>query len=62
MNGLEIVPALVQIGPTRVEITYPAAGQGYFFDATFNGYVLRFETDCALFTGWSVDQEATSLR
>jgi hypothetical protein len=61
VNGLEIVPALVQIGPTRVEITYPAAGQGYFFDATFNGYVLRFETDCALFTGWSVDQEATSL-
>ncbi len=60
-GGLEIVPAQVQIGPTRVEVTYPAAGQGWFYDAGFNGYVLRFETDCALFAGWKVDPAFTTM-
>ncbi len=61
VNGLQIVPAQVQIGPARVEVTYPAAGQGMFYDAAFNGYVLRFETDCALFTGWAIDRSFTTL-
>ena len=61
VGGLEIVPAQVQIGPSRVEVTYPAAGQGWFYDATFNGYVLRFETDCALFADWKVDPAFTTM-
>jgi hypothetical protein len=60
VNGLDIVPVLVEIGPTRVEVTYPT-GQGRFWDGAFNGYVLRFETECALFEGWSIDRTFTTL-
>lgn len=61
-NGLVVVPMLVEIGQSRVEITYPEiAGSGDFLDATFNGYVLRFETDCALFAGWKLDRDFTTL-
>lgn len=59
-GGLEIVPVQVEIGPTRVELTYPAA-TGQFWTAAFNGYVLRFETECALFTGWAIDRGFTTL-
>lgn len=59
-GGLEIVPVQVEIGPTRVELTYPTA-TGQFWTAAFNGYVLRFETDCALFTSWSIDRDFTTL-
>ncbi len=43
-----------------MELTYPAA-TGQFWTAAFNGYVLRFETDCALFTGWAIDRDFTTL-
>ena len=59
-GGLDVVPVEVEIGPTRVELTYPE-GQGNFYRAGFNGYVLRFETECALFAGWSVDRQFSTL-
>lgn len=61
-GGLDVVPVEVEIQPQRVEITYPeAAGAGAFYEAGFNGYVLRFETECALFAGWRIDRDATTL-
>jgi hypothetical protein len=54
-GGLDVVPVTVEIGPTRIELSYPDAGQGRFYRARFNGYVLRFETECALFENVAVD-------
>ncbi len=59
-GGLEVVPVAVEILPTRVELTYPK-GMGQFWTSAFNGYVLRFETDCALFTGWTLDGQFTTM-
>lgn len=59
-GGLDVVPVTVEIGPTRIELSYPR-GTGRFFEATFNGYVLRFETECALFDKVAVDPAATSM-
>ncbi|MEZ5798025.1 MAG: hypothetical protein R3D63_11420 [Paracoccaceae bacterium] len=59
-GGLEIVPVEVQIGPSRVELSYPR-GEGYFYTAGFNGYVLRFDTECALFSGWALDHDFTTM-
>lgn len=56
----DVVPVQVDIGPTRIAFSYPQ-GQGRFWPAAFNGYVLRFETDCALFDGWKVDAAATTM-
>jgi hypothetical protein len=59
-GGLDVVPVTVEIGPTRIELSYPR-GIGRFYEAAFNGYVLRFETDCALFEAVTVDEAATTL-
>ncbi len=59
-GGLEVVPVRVEIGPTRVEVTYPEV-IGQFYKAGFNGYVLRFETECALFSGYRIDPEFTTI-
>jgi acetyl-CoA carboxylase carboxyl transferase subunit alpha len=53
-RGLDVVPVDVEIGPTRIELSYPS-GIGRFYEAKFNGYVLRFETDCALFDNVAID-------
>lgn len=61
-NGLTVVPINVEIGPQRIEITYPEeAGESFFYQAAFNGYVLSFDTDCALFSGWKLDEGITTL-
>jgi hypothetical protein len=59
-GGLDVVPVSVEIGPTRIELSYPA-GLGQFYRARFNGYVLRFETECALFDGVAIDRAASTL-
>jgi hypothetical protein len=61
IGGLDVVPVTVEIGPSRIELTYPRAGIGRFFKAKFNGYVLRFETECALFENVAIDPEATTM-
>lgn len=58
--GFDVVPVQVQIGPQRIEFSYGEEA-GQFWTAAFNGYVLRFETDCALFDGWQIDADATTM-
>ena len=60
-GGLDVVPVDVEIGPTRIELSYPR-GIGRFYQAKFNGYVLRFETDCALFEDVAVDPAGTTMQ
>jgi hypothetical protein len=60
-GGLDVVPVAVEIGPSRIELSYPT-GIGRFYEATFNGYVLRFETDCALFEKVAVDPAGTTMK
>jgi hypothetical protein len=59
-GGLDVVPVTVEIGPTRIELGYPGAA-GRFYEATFNGYVLRFETECALFQSVAIDKAASTM-
>jgi hypothetical protein len=59
-GGLDVVPVTVEIGPTRIELDYPR-GFGRFYEATFNGYVLRFETECALFERVAIDRAASTM-
>lgn len=59
-GGLDVVPVTVEIGQTRIELSYPSA-TGQFYEAAFNGYVLRFETDCALFEDVGIDKAATTM-
>ncbi len=60
-GGLDVVPVTVEIGPTRIELSYPR-GIGRFYDSAFNGYVLRFETECALFQNLSIDPMGTTMK
>lgn len=59
-NGLDVVPVMIEILPTRIEIGYQTEA-GHFWPARFNGYVLRFAADCALFTAAHVDALATTM-
>ncbi|MFN4157291.1 MAG: hypothetical protein ACK4GO_02655 [Gemmobacter sp.] len=59
--GFDIVPVEIEIDPARITFAYPAVGTGAFFSAAFNGYVLRFETDCALFERVTIDPAATTM-
>ena len=61
VGGLDVVPVDVEIGPTRIELTYPT-GIGRFFEAKFNGYVLKFVTDCALFDKVTIDPVETTMK
>jgi hypothetical protein len=58
--GFDVVPVEVQIGPTRIEFSY-GEGTGRFWSARFNGYVLRFDTECALFESFAIDRAATTM-
>lgn len=58
--GLDVVPVQVEIGADRIEFSYPA-GSGIFWPAAFNGYVLRFPTDCALFEAVRIDAAETTI-
>jgi hypothetical protein len=58
--GFDVVPVQVQIARDRIEFSY-GAEIGTFWNAGFNGYVLRFATECVLFEGWKVDEAATTM-
>jgi hypothetical protein len=45
--------------PDRAELS---PGIGRFYEARFNGYVLRFETDCALFEKVAIDPAGTTMK
>ena len=57
---VDVVPVQVEIGPTRIEFSYGET-EGPFLDAAFNGYVLQFAVDCALFRSVRIDQAATTM-
>lgn len=59
-GGLEVVPVEVEITANRIELTYHAMGQ--FYAAAFNGYVLRFDTECALFENVRIDRQVTTMQ
>jgi hypothetical protein len=58
--GFDVVPVEVEIGPQRIAFSY-GEGAGQFWTAAFNGYVLRFVTDCALFERVTIDRAETSM-
>lgn len=58
--GFDVVPVQVEIGPTRIEFSYGDIS-GQFWPAGFNGYVLRFQTECALFEKVTIDAAATTM-
>ena len=60
-NDLDVIPVLVNIGPTRIELSFENSEPDYLVEAVFNGYVLEFVTNCALVTAASVDREATTM-
>jgi hypothetical protein len=60
-GGLDVVPVAVEIGPSRIELSYPK-GIGRFYEARFNGYVLRFEGECALFDRVAIDPAGTTMQ
>jgi len=60
-SGLDVVPVEVEISPTRIELSYHQE-IGRFYEAGFNGYVLRFETECALFENVVVDKMASTMK
>jgi hypothetical protein len=57
--GVDVVPAIVDIGPNRISVR-TIEGPGQFLRAAFNGYVLEFTTDCALFDAVSIDRKGTT--
>lgn len=60
-NDLDVVPLMIDISKSRIELNYSVAEPGYFFGAIFNGYVLSFNTDCVLFQRAEVDTEHTNM-
>jgi hypothetical protein len=60
-NNLDVVPILVDISGTRIEIRYSIAEPGELAEAAFNGYVLAFESDCLLFQNAWVDRRFSNL-
>lgn len=60
MVGFDVVMVDVDISATRIEFSYGDAA-GRFWPAPFNGYVLRFEGDCALFDSISIDAAFTTM-
>lgn len=60
-GGLDVVPVEVQIGPDRITFRYGEGFEGEFWQAAFNGYVLTFQTGCALFSAARIDPAATTM-
>jgi hypothetical protein len=60
-NNLDVVPILVDVSDTRVEVRYSVAEPGELAEARFNGYVLSFASDCLLFRNAWVDRAFSNL-
>lgn len=60
-GNLGVVPVLIDVGPGRIDFSYPGVEPGAFAEAAFNGYTLRFPTECVLIAGAAVDPAATTL-
>lgn len=60
-NGVDVVPVAVDISPRRIEVAFREGFAGELVSAAFNGYVLHFETDCALFEKVGIDRGFTTM-
>ena len=60
-NGIDVVPVQIDVSARRIEFSYAATLPGGFMAAEFNGYVLRFPTECVLLTGAALVPEGTTL-
>ncbi len=60
-NGLDVIPVEVNISDRRIEVLYPGPDEAVPLSTAFNGYVLTFDTDCALFQGAKVDPAGTNI-
>lgn len=60
IEGFDVVPVQVEISDSRIEFSY-GSDRGQFWDAPFNGYVLRFDVECALFDAFAIDATATTM-
>ena len=60
IDGFDVVPVQVEISDTRIEFSY-GSDRGQFWPAPFNGYVLRFAVECALFNSFAIDPEFTTM-
>ena len=60
-EGYDVVPVLVDLSDQRIDLSYAQTPIGQFAKAVFNGYVLRFPTDCVLIGGAAIDAKATTL-
>lgn len=59
-NGADVAPATVDISANRIEVSYRGIGSR-LISAKFNGYVLAFAGECALFDRVSVDRAASNM-
>lgn len=59
-NGVDVAPVQVDIAPTRIEVQFTEPF-GSLLQARFNGYLLAFATECALFRGVKVDAVFTTM-
>jgi hypothetical protein len=60
-DGLDVVPVLIDLSDSRIDLSYAQNDPGQFAHAKFNGYVLRFPTDCVLIGGAAIDPKTTTL-
>ena len=59
-EGVDVAPVTVDIGARRIEVRYhPPAG--WLLAAKFNGYILEFVSDCALFDRVTIDRATSNL-
>jgi len=60
-NDVDVVPILIDISATRIELRYSIADPGALWTAGFNGYVLTFDAGCTLIERARVDPDFTNL-
>ncbi|MGL4321114.1 MAG: hypothetical protein ACRCS3_09650 [Paracoccaceae bacterium] len=56
---VDVVPAIVDISANRISVR-TTDGPGQYLRAAFNGFVLEFTTDCALFDAVAIDRKGTT--
>lgn len=61
-NNIDVVPVQVDISNERIEVFIPnETGNGQFWGAKFNGYVLTFPAECTVVEGASLVRAETTL-
>ncbi len=58
--GVDVAPVTVDISARRIELRFLPPG-GHLLAAEFNGYVLEFVAECALFDRVTIDRAASNM-